>query len=111
MQPRRHDHEFVQWLPSNLLGNALTHGASTRPVLVRATSRRETFELSVTNGGEPIPPGALATLFQPFFRVIVTPNQGRFGLGFYIAKADRGTLDAASSPQETRFTFSMPAGV
>ncbi|MGI4745760.1 MAG: GAF domain-containing sensor histidine kinase [Janthinobacterium lividum] len=109
------DRSRIAQLLSNLLGNALTHGASTRPVLVRATSDDTNFALSVTNGGEPIPPGSLAKLFQPFFRATVRPNQEGLGLGLYIAseiaRAHRGTLDASSNPLETCFTFKMPTGV
>ena len=105
----------IAQLLSNLLGNALTHGTSTKLVLVRATSDDANFELSVSNGGEPIPPGALANLFQPFFRAAAGRNQEGLGLGLYIAseiaKAHRGTLDVSSSPLETRFTFRMPTGV
>lgn len=109
------DRSRIAQLLSNLLGNAMTHGASTRPVLVRATSDDTIFELSVANGGEPIPPGALVKLFQPFFRATVRPNQEGLGLGLYIAseiaRAHRGTLEASSNPLETRFTFRMPTGV
>lgn len=109
------DRSRIAQLLSNLVGNALTHGASTRPVLVSATSDDRDFELSVTNGGEPIPSGALEKLFQPFFRATVRPNQEGLGLGLYIAseiaRAHRGTLEASSSPLETRFTFRMPTGI
>jgi signal transduction histidine kinase len=38
---------------SNLLGNAVTHGAAERPIQVRATTQDGKFELSVANAGEP----------------------------------------------------------
>lgn len=109
------DRSRIAQLLSNLLGNALTHGASSRPVLVRATSDETNFVLTVANGGEPIPPGALAKLFQPFFRATVRPTREGLGLGLYIAseiaKAHHGTLEASSTPLETRFTFRMPTAV
>ena len=40
------------------------------------------------------------------------PDQQGLGLGLFIAseiaRAHRGTLTVASSPEETRFTFRMP---
>jgi signal transduction histidine kinase len=98
---------------SNLLGNALTYGSAKDPVRVRATDDGTTFELSVANSGDPIPPAALERLFQPFTRGAVRPDQQGLGLGLYIvsqiAKAHGGTLDVVSTAEETRFTFRMPA--
>ncbi|HEY0569387.1 MAG TPA: ATP-binding protein, partial [Xanthobacteraceae bacterium] len=62
----------------------------------------------------PIPPAAVERLFQPFSRGAVRPNQQGLGLGLYIAaeiaRAHDGTLEVASSAEETRFTFRMPLG-
>ncbi len=97
---------------SNLLGNALMHGAPEKPVRVKALTAGGVFELSVSNAGEQISPAALSQLFKPFVRGEVTPNQQGLGLGLYIAseiaRAHGGTLTATSSPEETRFTFRMP---
>lgn len=106
------DHGRVAQMFSNLLGNAITHGAAETPIRVIATTAGGFFELSVANGGEPIPSAALETLFQPFFRGAVRPSQEGLGLGLYIAseiaRAHGGTLDVTSTPAETRFTFRMP---
>lgn len=97
---------------SNLLGNAITHGAPGKPIHVRASSQDRVFELSVANEGEPIPPAIIEHLFKPFFRASGRPNQEGLGLGLYIAaeiaRAHGGTLTASSSQDETRFTFRMP---
>jgi sigma-B regulation protein RsbU (phosphoserine phosphatase) len=99
-------------LLSNLLANALTHGAADRPVTVRAEARSGVFELSVANAGEPIPPAMAKRLFLPFFRGAGRPSRQGLGLGLYIAseiaRAHGGALDVASTAQETRFTFRMP---
>ena len=102
-------------LASNLLGNALTHGDPARPVHIRAAVEGGRLVLSVANGGAMIPADAMDRLFQPFFRGQVRPSQQGLGLGLHIAseiaKAHGGTLNAASSDEETRFTFEMPSGV
>ena len=97
---------------SNILGNALTHGDPTRPILVKARTTDTTFELSVSNFGETIPPEIGEHLFQPFVRGSARPGQQGLGLGLYIAseiaRAHQGTLSVASSAGETCFTFQMP---
>lgn len=105
------DRARIAQLLSNLLGNALTHGAADRPVVVRALTGDGRFELSVINGGEPIPPEKIERLFQPFFR---GDSHEGLGLGLYIAaeiaRAHGGTLEVSSTAAETRFTFCMPLG-
>lgn len=106
------DRPRIAQLLSNLLGNALTHGAADEPIEVIATTEGNTFELCVTNKGDPIPPATLDRLFQPFFRVAARPGQQGLGLGLYIAseiaRAHEGTLTVTSTTEETRFTFHMP---
>ena len=97
---------------SNLLGNALLHGAVADLVVVTATTDGKVFELSIANSSNPIPPAAMEYLFQPFYRAKVRRTQQGLGLGLYIAseiaKAHGGTLEAQSQERETRFTFRMP---
>jgi signal transduction histidine kinase len=106
------DRGRIAQLLSNLLANALAHGAATSPIWVKAAVDENWFELSVANGGEPIPDAVLERIFQPFSRGAVKPDQQGLGLGLFIAseiaRAHGGTLDVASSPEETRFTFRMP---
>ena len=106
------DRARLAQLLSNLVANALAHGASEEPVLVHASTLGGAFELSVANQGEPIPPSTIERLFQPFFRVAARPSQQGLGLGLYIAseiaKAHGGSLSVTSDKSETRFTFRMP---
>jgi signal transduction histidine kinase len=101
----------IAQLLSNLLGNALAYGATELPVRVRAASDADMFELSVANGGDPIPQAALERLFQPFQRGEARGNQQGLGLGLFIAseiaRAHGGTLDVVSTAEETRFRFRM----
>ena len=96
-------------LLSNLLANALDHGAPNKAVSVRATTQAGMLTISVSNQGEPIPPEATARLFQPFFRASARSGQDGLGLGLYIARGHGGTLEVASTPKETCFMFQMPA--
>jgi sigma-B regulation protein RsbU (phosphoserine phosphatase) len=106
------DHGRIGQLLSNLLGNALTHGAEDQPVRVGAMTDEHEFRLWVANGGAPLPREALKHLFQPFFRGKVRRSQQGLGLGLFIAsriaEAHNGTLTVESTAAETRFTFTMP---
>ncbi|MBP2160462.1 MULTISPECIES: PAS domain-containing sensor histidine kinase [Asticcacaulis] len=103
----------ISQLLSNLIANAVTHGATDAPVVVSADIADGAFALAVSNGGQPIPPELVEVLFQPFTREKARPSQNGLGLGLYIAaeiaKAHDGTLEVTSSPEETRFTFRMAA--
>ncbi|MEA2733392.1 MAG: hypothetical protein QOF70_7867 [Acetobacteraceae bacterium] len=111
-EPVRCDHRRMSQLLSNILGNAMAYGAAHMPIQVRAITDGATFELSVSNAGDQIPPGTLERLFDPFFRGMVPSARQGLGLGLYIgseiARAHGGTLEAASSPEATEFKFRMP---
>ncbi len=102
----------IAQLLSNLLANALMHGAADGAVRVTASTASGAFELSVANSGEPIPPATIDYLFEPFYRAKNRGDQQGLGLGLYIAyeiaRAHRGTLDVRSTAEETSFTFRMP---
>ncbi|MFZ2030865.1 MAG: GAF domain-containing sensor histidine kinase [Vitreimonas sp.] len=102
----------VGQLFSNLLANALAHGAPGTPVAVSAEMTARGFELSVANAGAAIAPEVMARLFQPFFRGENRHNAEGLGLGLYIAseiaQAHRGELLASSTAEGTQFTFVVP---
>jgi phosphoserine phosphatase RsbU/P len=112
-EPVRCDRGRIAQLASNLLSNAVTHGADQSTIRFEALTKDSRFLLSVSNGGEPIPRDVCERLFQPFFRGEARPSRNGLGLGLFIAsevaKAHGGTLDVNSSCEETRFTFAMPA--
>jgi signal transduction histidine kinase len=111
-EPVSSNRERLGQLLSNLVSNALTHGALNTPVVVDAITESGFFELSIANRGEPIPPALLDKLFEPFFRASTRPTREGLGLGLYIAseiaRSHGGKLSAASTPHETRFTLRMP---
>lgn len=101
-------------LLSNLLGNAIQHGAADGPVSLRASGNAAQVRIDVHNLGRPIPAGQRHRLFEPLTRgaleEIPAPAMERsVGLGLYIAseiaKAHGGTLQLAVS-DETGTTFS-----
>jgi signal transduction histidine kinase len=110
-EPVHCDWSRIAQLFANLLGNALSYGATDQPVRVWASSAAGDFELSVANAGEPIPRAALEHLFHPFYRSAVQHDREGLGLGLYIAHeiatAHGGAISVESTPEETRFTFRM----
>jgi signal transduction histidine kinase len=114
-QPVSVDRARIAQLLSNLLANALTHGHTERPVQVSARSDDGGLTLTVANEGPAIAAPQQESLFQPFFRGAVRESQQGLGLGLYIAaeiaKAHGGTLEVASTPAQTVFTFAMPAHI
>jgi sigma-B regulation protein RsbU (phosphoserine phosphatase) len=111
-EPVNCDRRRVGQLASNLLGNAITHGAPERPIKFGATTTDGIFELYVANAGAPIPAAVMESIFQPFSRGSLRPSLQGLGLGLYIshniAAAHGGTLGVVSTSEETRFTFRMP---
>jgi sigma-B regulation protein RsbU (phosphoserine phosphatase) len=99
-------------LVSNLVGNAITHGAANKTVRFRAVTENGLLTMSVASGGDPIPEAAMEKLFEPFFRGEVRASRQGLGLGLHIAsqiaKAHDGRLSVTSTTEETRFTFVMP---
>lgn len=111
-EPINCDRTRIGQLASNLIGNALTHGAQDRPVRIGVKTEGGEFRLWVTNAGEPIPEAAMQKLFEPFFRGEVRNSRQGLGLGLHIAsqiaQAHGGRIDVTSTPDETRFVFTMP---
>lgn len=103
---------------SNLIGNALQHGAEAGPVELSVASEGSAVVLSVRNEGAPIPSELLTTIFDPLVRHAMsesaTPRvRGSIGLGLYIVReivvAHGGTVEVASTAQEgTTFTVRLP---
>jgi signal transduction histidine kinase len=102
---------------SNLLGNAIQHGALDRPIALTASGEDADVVLAVRNEGPPIPPAAMVRLFDPLVRGAAPEQQmrrpGSIGLGLYIARevvtAHGGTVDVASSAEGgTVFTVRLP---
>lgn len=107
------DRERISQLLSNLIANALTHGAQDQAVDVSAQIRDRAFVLGVHNLGQPIAPQVLSQLFQPFTHPLNGAVQTGLGLGLYIANqialAHGGRMEVISSQEAgTLFRFCLP---
>lgn len=108
------DGDRIAQVLSNLVRNAIQHGASTDPILLVARDDGDHVSLAVHNGGPPIAARALTKIFEPMVRHVEDEktNSG-LGLGLYIASqivlAHGGTLDASSTDERgTTFTARLP---
>ncbi|MDP1742793.1 sensor histidine kinase [Polaromonas sp.] len=105
-------------LLSNLLANALTHGAPDQPVTVRLWESADGVAFSVHNLGPPIPPKEQQLIFKPLVRGMVSGKgehreTAGLGLGLFICReivrAHGGSLDVTSSAAAgTCFTVHLP---
>jgi signal transduction histidine kinase len=105
-------------LISNLVGNAIKHGAADGPVSVRATGTPTQVRIDVHNLGQPISAGQRPRLFEPLARGALEESENpamerSVGLGLYIAseiaKAHGGTLQLVVSDETgTLFSALLP---
>ena len=102
---------------SNLLGNAVEHGASGAPVTLTVAGLDGEVVLRVHNSGPAIAPSEIHGLFSPLKRLRpgapATRNSTNLGLGLYIAErivtAHAGTIDVASTEASgTTFAVHLP---
>ncbi len=108
------DGERLAQVVSNLVSNALQHGAQDAPVAVETdgTSPHE-VKLWVRNGGN-IPEHRRAALFDPFHDISrMGESRNGLGLGLYIVReivlAHGGKVDVhASKTNETSFFVQLP---
>jgi sigma-B regulation protein RsbU (phosphoserine phosphatase) len=107
------DRSRMAQLASNLLANAITHGAHDQPIRFEARTKGGVFSLFVCNGGAAIPDDIRERLFQPFFRGATRASRNGLGLGLYIAseiaKAHGAKLEVSSTAEETCFTLEFNA--
>ncbi|MEO7026598.1 MAG: GAF domain-containing sensor histidine kinase, partial [Caulobacteraceae bacterium] len=107
------DRGRLQQLASNLLANAVTHGAQDRPVEFSARIVGDSLDIEVANRGEPIPAAQLGNLFRPFWQSPTQKRREGLGLGLHIcdqiARAHGGRIDVTSTSGDgTRFIARLP---
>lgn len=96
---------------SNLLSNAINHGAPDAPIIICGRSDNNEITIAISNAGDPIPEEIQQTIFQPFQRGVEKEKSG-LGLGLYIASsiadAHNGRLSFSSQNDNTTFTITLP---
>jgi signal transduction histidine kinase len=112
------DSDRVRQAISNLLGNAIQHGAEDAPVTLSLRGEADDVCVQVHNGGEPIPPGEMSKIFDPLIRGSSAEHPkknrpGSIGMGLYIArevvKSHGGHIEVTSTRETgTSFSIRMP---
>lgn len=107
------DSDRLAQVVSNLLGNAMRHGSTDRPISVELDgASAESVRFSISNGGC-IPPELLPELFQPFRSTSSTgARQDGLGLGLFIVQqivlSHGGTISVESANGQTAFHVTLP---
>lgn len=108
------DPDRLAQVASNLIGNAIIHGAGQVDVTIIRAGDEAILE--VRNGGTPIPADVLPRIFEAFQRPAgdISAHGDGLGLGLYIAErivaAHGGKISVRSSAEEgTTFAVTMPA--
>ena len=113
------DSERLQQVLSNLLSNAVQHGALGQPVTLSARGEAEGITVRVRNYGRSIPTDQLQVIFNPLVQIapeegdVVSGASTSLGLGLYIAHEivamHGGTMVAESSEKHgTVFIARLP---
>lgn len=109
------DGDRLAQVVSNLVGNAVEHGATDEPIrVILDGSDPDTVELSVWNAGV-IPGELLPALFDPFVGAAANARSRRskgLGLGLYIVEqivlSHGGRVEVRSADGGTEFLVSLP---
>jgi signal transduction histidine kinase len=101
------DPDRLAQVASNLVGNAMVHGAPDGAVRVSARGEAGSVQLTVHNTGPAIPEALQSVLFDPFRRgreAGETSHTLGLGLGLYITReivvGHGGTIDVVSTDAE-----------
>ncbi len=115
------DSDRLRQAISNLLGNAIQHGAEDFPVTLSLRGEAAEVFIQVHNGGDPILQGELSRIFDPLIRGSTAEHPkknrpGSIGMGLYIArevvKSHGGRIDVTSTKEDgTSFAIRMPRHV
>lgn len=106
------DKLMIQRAISNLLSNAIRHGAPSSTLALNLSACRDEVSLAVSNTGEGIEQEHLPRLFDRFYRVHASRSrqQGGTGLGLAIVRSimslHEGRVTVESEPGRTT-TFSL----
>jgi signal transduction histidine kinase len=114
----RFDATRINQMLSNLLGNAIQHGAESAPVTLTVSIESEHIVFQIHNQGAPIPESILRKIFDltPHRRKEDSKPENKFshlGIGLFIVKkiveAHSGTISVSSAAESgTTFVVSLP---
>ena len=109
------DRDRLAQVVANLVGNAIQHGDGT-PITLTAHPDDDAVVLKAHNGGPPIPPSILPSIFEPLARGTGDSSGHSLGLGLFIARliviAHGGDIEVqSSSGHGTTFTMRLPTAV
>ncbi|WP_420328797.1 sensor histidine kinase [Mameliella sp.] len=112
-RPVRCDPDRVAQAVSNLLSNAVRHGAEGHPIEVRGRTDGDHAIIAVANSGAPIPGDLHEDLFKPFRRGSNAEGKSLgLGLGLYIAssiaEAHDGSIGVSCRDGTTAFEIRLP---
>lgn len=113
------DPDRIAQVVSNLVGNAIQHGAPSEPVSVETDRDGDEALLLVRNGnksGAALTEEQIATFFSPFRSSPSGRSGGSgLGLGLYITneilRAHCGVISVESNPRTTTFVVRLPIGM
>ena len=109
----RLDSERIAQVVSNLVANALQHGARSAPVRVAVSGGDGEVVLRVENAGPPIAPDLGDHLFEPFRRG--RSDGSGLGLGLFVVhevtRAHGGGVSFRSAEGRTTFEVRLPRGM
>jgi PAS domain S-box-containing protein len=114
--PGRWDKDRLEQVFSNIVGNAVHHGAPAKPVAVRGRVEHRFVVVDVHNEGPPIPEELQPMIFNPFRRGKRDSRSSKtagLGLGLYISNevvtAHGGSIALRSNVTEgTTFQIRLP---
>lgn len=109
------DADRINQVITNLLSNAIKYSPKGEEVILDVEIKLDKLIFSVTDKGPGIPEEFMSRIFQKFNQAdsSATREKGGTGLGLSIAKAiveqHDGEINFETSPQGSRFFFSLPA--
>jgi sigma-B regulation protein RsbU (phosphoserine phosphatase) len=111
------DRDRMYQVLSNLVGNAVQHGAPRSAIELRADGRQSEVVIEVANRGDSIPPEILPFIFDAFRkgRTADSSQTQGLGLGLFIAhqivRSHGGSITATSSESDgTTLRVRLPRG-
>ena len=113
--PARGNPDQLAQVLGNLMQNAVRYSSPGGEIAIRAERRPADILVSVTTGGDGIPPDALPHVFERFYRVEKSRDRERGGAGIGLSIVKQlvedhgGKVGAESAGGVTRVWFSLPS--